>query len=192
MVERDLLTIGSGRVLKVSAARQACLIDLAHDRYQTTPGYSLAQILRLPNKSIALPTTEAVNRAPLSEWQSSPSLRWLAGLHLSQGRLISGLHMDSRFKLLHWPPTDVARLSPHIMTLCALVGRPSGATVAEIVAGTNIPERTVLAFINAAYLARAIAVRGFDRESSQPKPAPKATARALFQKIRDRLKGQSK
>lgn len=175
--------------LAITSGNQRCLIDLAGDRYQISNGISLDELLKRPDKRVT-PVNKNPDTSTPTNWQTSPSLRWKLGIHLSEGALVNSLHSSSRFKLLRWPPSDVPRsASPYILNLCALLGRKSGATLEEIIAESKIPKADAVGFINGAYLARAISVRAFNSGDQAPtKGSPSAPAnQSLFAKIRDRL-----
>ena len=183
-----MLSAADRQLLQVTGGGKTCVIDLAHERYRITPDEGILDLLKQHNKTITAIRGECSDPVPLSEWQTSASLRWQLGLQLSDGKLMTSLHDTSRFKLLRWPPPDISRASPSIMTLCALLGRSAGATIDEIVSASNIPAHQAIAFINGAYLARAVSVRAFQTEAKDRNQATPAHSRSLFAKIRDRLK----
>lgn len=116
-----MLSTADRQLLQITSGNKTCIIDLAHERYRITPGESILDLLRQHNKTVVAIQGEYPAPIPLSEWQASASLRWQLGLQLSDGKLMTSLHDTSRFKLLRWPPPDISRASPNIMTLCALL-----------------------------------------------------------------------
>jgi hypothetical protein len=184
----ELLSGTGAQWLRITSGELYGVVELIGDRYQISPGSTLDELLAQPDRQVQ--GVAAPDTSDPSAWHKTRSLRWKLGHYLSDGQLLNTLHGSSRFKLLRWPPSDVPRLAPHIMTLCALLGRKSGATLDEIVAESGIPKTDAIAFINGAYMAKALSVRAFNHaekanpEAATEEPPPKG----LFDKIRDRLK----
>lgn len=178
--------------LHIKAGNLECLVDPTGNRYRITAGHSLEELLAQPDKTLEA-ATSTKGHDGLADWHSSPSLRWKLGIALSAGELVNNLHIGSRFKLLRWPPTDVTRSASHILNLCSLLSRKSGASVEEITSRSAVPRADTIAFINGAALAGALSVRAFGAaEQPAPQPRPEPQPKGLFEKIRDRLKRKPK
>lgn len=188
---RKILETQNRHSLVIAANGAECIIDLVNDRYQTPGGLTPDDLLRSPSRQVKTSSTSSPAVGSENAWQAAPSIRWKLGLFLSDGMLIESLHSKSRFKLLRWPPSDVPRTFPYVMTLCALLSRKSGATLEEIQREANVSPSDAVALINGAYLANALSIRAFHLEE-QPSPSASAERpRGLFDKIRDRLKRKS-
>lgn len=187
----DLLSGQSSPHLKIAAGDSDCTIDLSGDRYLLNGDQPFETLLGSPDRELTPCADQEHADQSDARWRSDASLKWKLGLYLSDGALFENLSSRSRFKLLRWPPPDIPRAFPGVMTLSALFSRPSGATIGEALQEANVSITDTVGFINAAYLSRALSIRAFKPEELDPTRAGTERPVGLFSKIRDRLTRKS-